>query len=234
MKLMFFLVLLSMNLYYVYQQVLSSSISTVCAANQVEYFLPSNPTVPVCGECLPGVAGVNDPLRLCGINEYCTENGTCLAVKSNPFYGSPCPYDTTTSNSVSIQTCGGSGSGLTCFQHECLPCLDGMKDYSDGKICLENQWIYPYSSPFSPAVMLYLQPSATVLLFLVIIISIFVPIFLCLECGKCLKRRIQGLKLENKPFWKKVIAPLLRQGKAIQNHDVEMIGIAEVHSSDEE
>lgn len=110
-----------------------------------------------------------------------------------------------------------------------------MKDYSDGKICLENQWIYAYASPFSPAVMLYLQPSATILLVLVIMISMFLPIFLCLECGKCLKRRIMGLKLENKPFWKRVMAPLLLDKvNSSRSHAVTMTGIAEVHSSDEE
>lgn len=37
----------------------------------------------------------------------------------------PCPYE-------SGSPIGWCGPGLKCYNHKCLPCLDGMIDYSDG------------------------------------------------------------------------------------------------------
>lgn len=103
----------------------------------------------------PGKAGWDDPSHHCELNEYCTDSGRCELITKSPFYKKACPYETGTkeehdklnektlhrntcvANQLSTLTgylpsfCGG---GLRCYRHECLPCLNGMVDYSDGAV----------------------------------------------------------------------------------------------------
>lgn len=82
-----------------------------------------------------GINGAEDTRKLCYIDQYCTDNATCLAISSHPLLGQKCPYENPPGDN-SIRFCG----ALHCYQHVCLPCLSGMKDIIDGKICYQNQW----------------------------------------------------------------------------------------------
>ena len=73
---------------------------------------------------------------MCRINEYCTDNATCAQIKTHPLFLAPCPYEPSSEDPNSISFCG----PLHCYQHICLPCLNGMKDIKDSKICYQNEW----------------------------------------------------------------------------------------------
>jgi hypothetical protein len=47
-----------------------------------------------CGDCLPGTSGSDDPAKLCDINEYCDDNGTCKPISMHPLLNAACPYET--------------------------------------------------------------------------------------------------------------------------------------------
>jgi hypothetical protein len=96
---------------------------------------------------------VDDPRLLCGINEYCTDQGTCQQVKLSPLYKAPCPYE------------GGGmcGAGLFCIEHVCLACEEGAYDSTDGKKCYNGEWTY------SRWTTLPNDPSAVFLLVIMII-----------------------------------------------------------------
>lgn len=63
-----------------------------CPNNQVQYYKDGG-TESKCGDCVPGTSGIEDPERLCGINEFCNDNATCQLSKTSPLYLEPCPYE---------------------------------------------------------------------------------------------------------------------------------------------
>lgn len=65
-----------------------------CSLGLLGYRADDNPSAPLlCGECVPGTAGAEDVNMSCGINEFCNDNATCVALHSSPLYGEPCPYE---------------------------------------------------------------------------------------------------------------------------------------------
>jgi hypothetical protein len=112
-----------------------------------------------CGECVPGTAGVDDPLRACRINEYCSDEGRCVSLSQHPLMGAPCPFEQGISSMVLLSFCrpthnpfaiggpsalGWCGPGLRCINHACVACMEGVTDPTDGKMCVLGQW---YNSP---------------------------------------------------------------------------------------
>ncbi|XP_049849920.1 uncharacterized protein LOC126320465 [Schistocerca gregaria] len=119
-------------------QMLISSMPGVnfgCSIKQVAYYKDSDQNTILCGDCVPGIGGWEDPERHCKLDEYCDDAGRCQPLKSSPFYKKSCPYETNSSPSY-------CGPGLRCYRHICIPCINGMIDYSDGKICISNMWTY--------------------------------------------------------------------------------------------
>merc|ERR1712137_110197 len=108
-----------------------------CPANQVQYFKDGDPNASMCGECVPGSSGVEDPEWFCGINQFCNDNATCQATKTSPLYNEPCPYEQGGASYL-----GWCGPGLRCIHHVCLPCENGVYDPTDGKYCIDNEWTY--------------------------------------------------------------------------------------------
>ncbi len=95
-----------------------------------------------CGECVPGTSGVEDTMKLCDINEYCSDEGLCTPTKESPLYNQPCPFE-----QGGPTARGWCGPGLRCFQHVCLPCQNGYYDPKDGKRCVNYEWfdLHPFS-----------------------------------------------------------------------------------------
>jgi hypothetical protein len=108
-----------------------------------------------CGECVPGTAGVDDPLRACRINEYCSDEGRCVSLSQHPLMGAPCPFEQGISSMVLLSFCisthcpfaiggpsalGWCGPGLRCINHACVACMEGVTDPTDGKMCVLGQW----------------------------------------------------------------------------------------------
>lgn len=118
--------------------------------------------------CIPGVAGAEDPKRLCSIAEYCADNATCVDISLHPMMDAKCPYEIPRGETT-LSFCG----ALHCYQHVCLPCLSGMRDIVDNKVCFENTWIF--LGPQNPRAMILYHPTALLLL---IIISILCFAFL--------------------------------------------------------
>ena len=106
-----------------------------CPNGQVQYFKDDDPTQSMCGECVPGTAGVDDPELICNINQFCNDTAYCQDTKTSPLYNEPCPYEQGGTSSL-----GWCGPGLRCIHHVCLPCENGVEDPRDGKYCVNNQW----------------------------------------------------------------------------------------------
>jgi hypothetical protein len=123
-----------------------------CNQNEIEYYVDNNPNNKTVYLLLkkvwrvllllfliigiPGLLGVDDPNKLCLINEYCNETGNCTNIKLHPLFNQDCPYEKTIIDPSSVDFCG----GLHCYQHKCLLCIEGMKDFVDGKICYQSEW----------------------------------------------------------------------------------------------
>ena len=67
--------------------------NNMCAATEIPYYKDDDPTQPLCGQCVPGSSGVDDPETICKVNEYCTDEGVCQAASLSPLYMEPCPYE---------------------------------------------------------------------------------------------------------------------------------------------
>ena len=117
----------------------AESFNNGCANNQVQYYKDNDPNNSLCGECVPGTAGVDDPELLCGINQFCNDNATCQDTLTSPLYNEPCPFEQGGPSST-----GWCGPGLRCIQHICLPCENGVTDPRDGKYCYDNQWFVKF------------------------------------------------------------------------------------------
>eukprot|EP01080_Neovahlkampfia_damariscottae_P002233 gene2233-2407_t len=159
--------------------------------NQILYYVDSDPNQPKCGDCKPGTTGDFDLNLTCKINEYCTDNATCSEIKNHPLFFSACPYEPSSEDSNPISFCG----PLHCYQHRCLPCLNGMKDIKDSKICYQNEWIY-LSPDENPFIMIIHDPSACLLLilFFILLLQSFFKFLLKLIILiiKKVKKRMEG------------------------------------------
>lgn len=164
-----------------------------CSNGQILFYVDGDTSNPSCGQCKPGTAGATDINRLCAIDQYCTDNATCADIRTHPFFNAPCPYD------LRDDIGGFCGAGLTCYNHRCLPCLDGMVDYSDGKTCVLNIWTY------NKWIMMINDPQSSILgvllalLLLYAIVQVFIEMVLC--CIKKISRDkkmkyLQGVKRE--------------------------------------
>lgn len=132
-----------------------------CPVGKVFFYQDGDTTKPTCGQCIPGKAGVDDELRLCEVNEFCNDDAVCDSVRNHPNYGKECPYENGFDSSV-----GWCGAGLRCINHVCLPCEDGTFDYSDGKMCVFNEWTY------SPWNRIFYEPTpALIAICLVLLLS---------------------------------------------------------------
>ncbi|KAL6059876.1 Protein CHROMATIN REMODELING 5 [Balamuthia mandrillaris] len=139
-----------------------------CPLDQVAYYVDGNASAPItCGECIPGSWENNEDVRyLCGMNEFCSDNGRCLRSTSSPLYGQPCPF-------------GGGTYSLSSFiwsgyvWARCLVCEDGVVDPRDGKVCYKGEWTY------SKWDTMWEDPEAVFLfvVMLLLIFHLFAPLF---------------------------------------------------------
>jgi uncharacterized membrane protein YuzA (DUF378 family) len=106
-----------------------------CAIDEIPYNIDGDATQPACGKCIPGTSGAEDTSQMCDLNEYCSDNATCIHVRNHPLYGRACPYELGGNTAE-----GFCGPGLRCYLKKCLPCQEGSIDYSDGKRCVDNLW----------------------------------------------------------------------------------------------
>ncbi|KAG2381265.1 hypothetical protein C9374_006254 [Naegleria lovaniensis] len=116
----------------------SSSNTPTCEDYQVAFYPDDDQTQPIqCGQCIPGTSGL-DTREYCAIHEYCTDDGQCQPITSHPLYHAACPRELGRPETKD----GWCGAGLRCLQHQCRPCVTGMMDYADGKICVNDVWTY--------------------------------------------------------------------------------------------
>jgi hypothetical protein len=102
----------------------------------IMFYKDNNVNQSLCGVCIPGLNGVEDPTKSCGINEYCSDESTCIPLINHVLYNQSCNFDIGLMYTTVSSSCG----PLKCIQHVCLICDDGEVDYSDGKVCIFNQW----------------------------------------------------------------------------------------------
>ncbi|KAL6046266.1 putative myb transcription factor [Balamuthia mandrillaris] len=136
-----------------------------CPLDQVAYYIDGNASAPItCGECIPGSWENNEVRYLCGMNEFCSDHGRCQRSTSSPLYNQPCPFD------GGVDMCG---PGLSCIQHRCLVCEDGVVDPRDGKVCYKGEWTY------SKWDTMWEDPEAVFLfvIMLLLIFHLFAPLF---------------------------------------------------------
>ena len=123
-----------------------------CPANSVSYIRDNSPTGGVlCGECEPGSAGWEDSRRLCGANEYCSDEAKCVDIAEHPLLDAPCPYE------VGGQTRSGwCGPGLKCVLHKCVICTDGEHKDSLNLVCYKGRWVYdsPWNTSLHPELVI--------------------------------------------------------------------------------
>lgn len=128
---------------------------------------------------MPGIAGAEDTRKLCYINEYCSDNATCVHVKQHPLWNADCPYEPSTKDSSD----GFCGPGLRCFAHKCLPCMDGMIDYADGKVCVMNEWTLSKWQSITQ------EPTPVILAVLIGMFCVYALVAGCVDVAKCLVQR---------------------------------------------
>jgi hypothetical protein len=146
-----------------------------CAIDEIPYYVDGDASKPACGKCIPGTSGAEDTSKMCDINEFCSDDAKCVHLRNHPLYGAPCPYEL--GGKTSFGLCG---PGLRCFMKKCLPCWDGMVDYSDGKKCYNNLWtVSDWDSVF-------FQPAPTILISLMGIVVIYIMFEKTIECAICL------------------------------------------------
>jgi hypothetical protein len=102
---------------------------------------------------------MDDKFKLCAINEYCDDVGSCRPVKEHFLFKKPCNVDIGLKE-TKFGICG----PLRCYSRECVPCYDGMTDYADSKVCILQEWTY--------------EPSWIFLLFERIYLLIFFLVFM--------------------------------------------------------
>ena len=154
-----------------------------CPANSVSYIRDNNPSGGVlCGECEPGSAGWEDSRRLCGANEYCSDDAHCVDMAEHPLLDAPCPYE------VGGQTRSGwCGSGLRCVLHKCVICTDGEHRDNLNLVCYKGRWVYdnPWNTSLHPE--LVIAPA---------VLGVCVVIFIAVLIGVLVERRKRRVKVQ--------------------------------------
>lgn len=157
-----------------------------CQKGEILYYVDNDQTKPKCGKCIPGKSGADDEYHLCALDEYCTDDATCAYIRTHPLYNADCPYEPATSSGSSF-----CGTGLRCYRHKCLPCLDGMVDYADGKVCVMNVWTY------DRWVNVINEPTPTILSVMVVLVLVYGVVSVAIDMAMCCAKRrnkIQRLK----------------------------------------
>jgi len=156
-----------------------------CTSGQVLYYKDGDSKQPKCGTCIPGTSGADDPKQLCALNEYCSDNGECIQIKSHPLWAAQCPYEPSTTDPND----GFCGPGLRCYNHQCLPCVDGMIDYADGKVCVMNQWTY------NKWQAIIFEPTPTLLVIMLALCVFYAIVAACVDIVKCIVKRRQVMSI---------------------------------------
>lgn len=157
-----------------------------CQKGEILYFVDNDQTKPKCGKCIPGKSGADDEYHLCALDEYCTDDATCEHIRTHPLFNADCPYEPATSAGSSF-----CGTGLRCYHHKCLPCLDGMVDYADGKVCVMNVWTY------DRWVNVINEPTPTILSVMLVLVLVYGVVSVAIDMAMCCAKRrskIQRLK----------------------------------------
>jgi hypothetical protein len=134
---------------------------------------------------------------LCDLNEYCSDNATCIPTLSNPLFGAPCPYEVPLGSTLP-SFCG----ALHCYQHVCFPCVNGMRDLVDNKVCYNRQWYYISSA--NPTIMILYSPTAFLLIHILCIIILTILIILGVNSVKYsiakLKKKPKMIPIQDAKF----------------------------------
>ncbi|KAL9651829.1 hypothetical protein ABK040_000177 [Willaertia magna] len=163
-----------------------------CGEEKVMFYKDEDETrTPQCGECIPGSSGV-DTKAFCNMDEYCSDNGTCIHVSKQPLYRTSCPYEIKAKKTKN----GLCGPGLRCLQHVCKQCIDGMVDYADGKICINGLWTY---NTFQLAIY---HPTVIFFSCFILLVLVHNILDLCLDVVYVFrKKRKQQLEEKYKTFY---------------------------------
>eukprot|EP01132_Coremiostelium_polycephalum_P001936 gene1936-2371_t len=118
------------------QQIRSIDSNNGCLPYQVLYYLDGDKNQPKCGICEPG----SSDRSTCGLNQYCTDEGTCDNLVNHPMYQVSCPKEVKGNNTKS-KWCG---DGLRCINHRCKICVSGEynRNDDDGSMCIDGVWSY--------------------------------------------------------------------------------------------
>ncbi|EGG20842.1 hypothetical protein DFA_00707 [Cavenderia fasciculata] len=143
----------------------SSSTNQECPPNQVRFNIDGDESRAMCGECVPGTSGIESP-GMCGMNEYCNDNGVCTSLQSHPLLDSMCPQETDNNN----PTLGWCGPGLHCYSHRCQVCLEGSVDNTDGKMCIKGEWTYSSWDQFKYAI----DPTTLFIFIIFLLVALYI------------------------------------------------------------
>ena len=149
---------------------------------EVPYLEDGNSQAPFrCGQCIPGTNGVQDPLKSCDINEYCTDEARCQDLSEHPLHLASCPFE------QAGYSYGWCGTGLHCFLHRCLICVNGHLD-TDGRRCVNGRWSYSVWTNF------WYEPVNVMLL--VLCIALF--LLLMRDLFNLVSRKINRIKIQQR------------------------------------